>query len=80
MLLLKGALSGHNINEFLAQCHPLGMFKESIMRSIPTFDADARGFSGLHQTMREDTHVGPYFVMFLQESSKVMGGEVRNVI
>ena len=33
MLLLKGALGGRDINELLEQCHPLGMFKESTMRS-----------------------------------------------
>lgn len=80
MLLLKGALSGRNINELLAQCHPLGMFKESTMRSIPTFETNAKGFADLYQTVLVDTPVGPYFAMFLQESSNAMGGEVRNVI
>ena len=80
MLLLKGALSGRNINELLAQCHPLGMFKDSTMRSIPTFEANARGFADLYQTVLVDTPVGPYFAMFLQESSNALGGEVRNVI
>lgn len=80
MLLLKGTLSGRDINELLAQCHPLGMFKESTMRSIPTFEANAKGFADLYQTVLVDTPVGPYFAMFLQESSNAMGGEVRNVI
>lgn len=80
MLLLKGALSGRNINELLAQCHPLGMFKESTMRSIPTFEPNARGFADLYQTVLVDTPVGPYFAMFLQESADKGGGEVRNVI
>lgn len=80
MLLLKGALSGRDINELLSLCHPLGMFKESTMRSIPTFEANAKGFADLYQTVLVDTPVGPYFAMFLQESSNVMGGEVRNVI
>ncbi len=80
MLLLKGALSGRDINELLAQCHPLGMFKESTMRSIPTFEPNAKGFADLYQTVLVDTPVGPYFAMFLQESSNAMGGEVRNVI
>jgi len=77
MLLLKGALSGRDINELLAQCHPLGMFKESTMRSIPTFEPNARGFADLYQTVLVDTPVGPYFAMFLQESSNAMGGEVK---
>jgi V-type H+-transporting ATPase subunit d len=80
MLLLKGALSGRDINELLAQCHPLGMFKDSTMRSIPTFEPNAKGFADLYQTVLVDTPVGPYFAMFLQESSSSMGGEVRNVI
>lgn len=80
MLLLKGALSGRDINELLSLCHPLGMFKESTMRSIPTFEANAKGFADLYQTVLVDTPVGPYFAMFLQESSNAMGGEVRNVI
>ena len=80
MLLLKGALSGRDINELLSQCHPLGMFKESTMRSIPTFEANAKGFADLYQTVLVDTPVGPYFAMFLQESSNALGGEVRNVI
>lgn len=80
MLLLKGSLSGRDINELLAQCHPLGMFKDSTMRSIPTFEPNAKGFADLYQTVLVDTPVGPYFAMFLQESSSSMGGEVRNVI
>lgn len=80
MLLLKGALSGRPINELLEQCHPLGMFKESTMRSIPSFEPNARGFADLYQTVLVDTPVGPYFAMFLQESSEKGGGEVRNVI
>lgn len=80
MLLLKGTLSGRDINELIAQCHPLGMFKESTMRSIPTFDNTPRGYQDLYQTVLVDTPVGPYFAMFLKESSEHMGGEVRSVL
>lgn len=80
MLLLKGTLSGRDINELIAQCHPLGMFKESTMRSIPTFESNAKGYSDLYQTVLVDTPVGPYFSMFLQESADRVGGEVRNVL
>lgn len=79
MLLLKGTLNGRDINELIGQCHPLGMFKESTMRSIPTFESSAKGYMDLYQTVLVDTPVGPYFSMFLQESTK-MGGDVRNVI
>lgn len=80
MLLLKGALSGRDINELLEQCHPLGMFKESTMRSIPTFDNSSRGYSDLYQTVLVDTPVGPYFAKFLQESAQHRGSNARNVL
>lgn len=79
MLLLKGTLSGRDINELMAQCHPLGMFKESTMRSIPTFESNAKGYADLYQTVLVDTPVGPYFAQFLMESA-TKGGESRNVL
>jgi V-type H+-transporting ATPase subunit d len=78
MLLLKGTLSGRDINELIAQCHPLGMFKESTMRSIPTFESSPRGYQDLYQTVLVDTPVGPYFSLFLQETAG--RGEVSNVL
>jgi V-type H+-transporting ATPase subunit d len=80
MLLLKGALSGRDINELIEQCHPLGMFKESTMRSIPTFENSSKGYSDLYQTVLVDTPVGPYFAQFLQESAEHRGGDARNVL
>mmetsp|Transcript_21049 Transcript_21049/g.45762 ORF Transcript_21049/g.45762 Transcript_21049/m.45762 type:complete len:390 (-) Transcript_21049:151-1320(-) len=80
MLLLKGALSGRDINELIEQCHPLGMFKESTMRSIPTFENSAKGYADLYQTVLVDTPVGPYFAMFLQESAMHRGADARNVL
>jgi V-type H+-transporting ATPase subunit d len=78
MLLLKGALSGRDINELIEQCHPLGMFKESTMRSIPTFENSAKGYADLYQTVLVDTPVGPYFAMFLQQSAEY--GDSRSVL
>jgi len=80
MLLLKGALSGRDINELIEQCHPLGMFKESTMRSIPTFENSAKGYSDLYQTVLVDTPVGPYFAMFLRESAETQGADARHVL
>jgi V-type H+-transporting ATPase subunit d len=80
MLLLKGALSGRDINELIDQCHPLGMFKESTMRSVPTFENSARGYADLYQTVLVDTPVGKYFAMFLQESSQHRAADSRNVL
>ncbi len=80
MLLLKGALSGRDINELLEQCHPLGMFKDSTMRSIPTFENTSKGYSDLYQTVLVDTPVGPYFAKFLQESAQHRRSDARNVL
>jgi len=79
MLLLKGTLSGRDINELISQCHPLGMFKESTMRSIPTFESTPSGYADLYQTVLVDTPVGPYFAQFLAEQA-ANGGDSRNVM
>jgi V-type H+-transporting ATPase subunit d len=82
MLLLRGTLSGRNINELMSQCHPLGMFKESTMRAIPTFEASARGYADLYETVLVDTPVGPYFQKYLESTQKTVNAaaDVRNVL
>lgn len=82
MLLLRGTLSGRNINELISQCHPLGMFKESTMRNIPSFEANPRGYADLYETVLVDTPVGPYFQTYLEQSSASISAaaEVRNVL
>ncbi|MFN9983420.1 MAG: V-type ATPase subunit, partial [bacterium] len=79
-LLLKGTLAGRDINDLIAQCHPLGLFRESTMRSIPTFESNAKGYADLYQTVLVDTPVGPYFAKFLQEASARNGGDSFGVI
>lgn len=81
MLLLRGTLSGRNVNELIQQCHPLGMFKESTMRNIPSFEANARGYTELYETVLVDTPVGPYFQKYLEQSSSVNAfSDVKNVL
>jgi V-type H+-transporting ATPase subunit d len=82
MLLLRGTLSGRNVNDLMAQCHPLGMFKESTMRNIPAFEANPRGYADLYETVLVDTPVGPYFSKYLQQSSAgiTAASDVRNVL
>ena len=82
MLLLRGTLSGRNVNELIAQCHPLGMFKESTMRNIPSFEANSRGYAELYETVLVDTPIGPYFQKYLDESQKSVSAasEVRNIL
>lgn len=82
MLLLRGTLSGRNVNELMTQCHPLGMFKESTMRNIPSFEASPRGYAELYETVLVDTPVGVYFQQYLdQTAAKVTAAsEVRNIL
>lgn len=82
MLLLRGTLSGRNVNELIAQCHPLGMFKESTMRNIPSFEASPRGYAELYETVLVDTPVGKYFQQYLDQSASRVSAasEVRNVL
>lgn len=82
MLLLKGTLSGRDVNELMEQCHPLGMFKESTMRLCTTFDNTPKGYADLYQTVLVETPVGKYFSQILQEKSAKLetAAEVRHVL
>lgn len=82
MLLLRGTLSGRSVEELMKQCHPLGMFKESTMKSIPSFEANPRGYAELYETVLVDTPVGPYFQRYLDQTSKQVSAasEVRSVL
>lgn len=82
MLLLRGTLSGRSANELIKQCHPLGMFKESTMRNIPSFEASPSGYAELYETVLVDTPVGVYFQQYLDHSATRMGSssDVRNVL
>lgn len=82
MLLLRGTLSGRNVNDLIAQCHPLGMFRESTMRNIPNFEASPRGYAELYETVLVDTPVGIYFQRFLDSQAQTLteAGDVRNVL
>lgn len=82
MLLLKGTLSGRSANELIKQCHPLGLFKESTMRSIPAFEASPKGYADLYQTVLIDTPVGPYFSQYLQDNAEQLSdaSEMRNIL
>jgi V-type H+-transporting ATPase subunit d len=81
-LLLRGTLSGVHVNELMPKCHPLGMFKESTMRSIPSFEATPRGYTELYETVLVDTPVGPYFSQFIEQNAARMenAAGVRNVL
>lgn len=82
MLLLRGTLGGRQVNDLIAQCHPLGMFRESTMRNIPSFEASPRGYAELYETVLVDTPVGVYFQRYLDEQSTSItaAADVRNVL
>lgn len=82
MLLLRGTLSGRSVNDLIAQCHPLGMFRESTMRNIPNFEASPRGYAELYETVLVDTPVGIYFQRYLDSQAQTItaAADVRNVL
>ncbi|CAM9174012.1 unnamed protein product [Sphacelaria rigidula] len=82
MMLLKGTLSGRDVNELIEQCHPMGLFKDSTMRLIPAFEASPKGYADLYQTVLVDTPIGPYFSQFLEQQNERLAnaGQVRDVL
>lgn len=82
MMLLKGTLSGRDVNELIEQCHPMGLFKDSTMRLIPAFEASPKGYADLYQTVLVDTPIGPYFSQFLEQQNERLSnaGQVRDVL
>ena len=52
------------------------------MRTIPTFEANARGYADLYETVLVDTPVGPYFQKYLDgiAAGVAVAGDVRNVL
>ena len=42
----------------ICQLHPLGKFDESIMRSMCSFEPNAKGYSDLYETVLIDTPIG----------------------
>lgn len=82
MLLMRGTLSGRNVNDLMDQCHPLGMFKESTMRNIPSFEASPRGYAELYETVLVDTPVGPFFQRYLDMNAARVSdpSDVRGIL
>lgn len=83
MLLLRGTISGRSVNDLIAQCHPLGVFSESTMRQIPTFEASPKGYADLYETVLVDTPVGIYFQRYFdtQTTTKISAAaDVRGVL
>lgn len=60
MLLLKGTMDNPDVNvdELMAQCHPLGMFDAAIMRSICAFENTPQGYMDLYEVVLIELPVG----------------------
>jgi len=82
MHLLKGTLTGRTPEELIEQCHPLGLFRESTMRAIPTFESSPKGYADLYQTVLVDTPVGQYFSLWLEGRQEAIAnpGEMRTIL
>ncbi|KAF0687303.1 Aste57867_20945 [Aphanomyces stellatus] len=84
MLLLKGTMNGRDVNELIAQLHPLGKFEDSIMRSICTFESSSKGYADLYECVLIDTPIGKYFQQFLMENAAENrlgeASQVRNIL
>lgn len=71
--LIKAATSGGggggalDVEELVANCHPLGKLEDSVMKSILAFENLGEDFTALYRTVLVDTPVGKYFTMFLKE-------------
>jgi V-type H+-transporting ATPase subunit d len=92
MLILKATLNNPNVNleDLVAQRHPLGDFKPSTLKAICQFQNNSKGYAELYQTVLIDTPIGPYFQQFLKEIAETPGAgsgssglgasDVRNVL
>lgn len=85
MLLLKATLKNPQVNvaALTEQLHPLGKFKDGIIRSICTFENSPRGYAELYHTVLVGIPVGKYMRIFLnEEGEKGMRatGQVRSLL
>ena len=71
MLILKAASTGRtDVADIMEQCHPLGRFDESIMRSIASFENTPAGHQDLYRCVLVETPIGKYFERYLIETKE----------
>ncbi|CAE7940509.1 vma6 [Symbiodinium sp. KB8] len=87
MTLLKATMDSEervDPEKLLDQCHPLGMFNHSTMKSILAFENSPQGYADLYATVLVDTPVGKYFSQYIKDQLQrdVVGGadEVRSIL
>jgi V-type H+-transporting ATPase subunit d len=82
---LKATLNNPNINvnALTEQLHPLGKFKEGIIRSICSFENSPRGYAELYHTVLVGIPVGKYMRIFITEEGERgmhATGQVRSLL
>ena len=72
ILILKLSLSSPSISkdELVAECNPLGMLPDHIIKSIAAFENSPQGFRDLFQIVLVELPVGKYFCRYLDEQTE----------
>ena len=72
ILILKLSLSSPSISkdELVAECNPLGMLPDHIIKSIAAFENSPQGFRDLFQIVLVELPVGKYFWRYLHEQTE----------
>jgi V-type H+-transporting ATPase subunit d len=65
LMLLKATLADESVDAeaLIEQCHPLGLFKASTMKTIVAFNNSPSGYMDLYSTVLVDTPVGTCMCM-----------------
>ena len=86
MLILKATLNNPNVDimSLVKQANPLGLFEDSVLKSICAFENSEKGYAELYQSVLVDTPIGPYFAQFLADESNNKtnhgAGEVQSML
>lgn len=85
MVILRASASGRtDFATIVEECHPLGRFDESTMRSIAAFENTPEGYQELYRTVLVETPIGKYFERFLietkEDARKLKSDEGRRLV
>ena len=71
IMILKLTITQPNLSykEVVAECNPLGLLPEHVMKSICTFENTPKGFQELFQTVLVEIPVGKYFCRYLDDQT-----------
>ena len=71
IMILKLTITQPSLSykEVVAECNPLGLLPEHVMKSICTFENTPKGFQELFQTVLVEIPVGKYFCRYLDDQT-----------